>query len=928
MADVTPTARFRFWLWLIHLIGVLVPRRLRTDWRQEWQAELQYREMQLAEWDKLNWRSKLDLLWRSLGAFRDALLLQPQRLEDDMFQDLRYGVRMLLKHRAITLVALMSLALGIGANTALFSVVDAVLLKPLPVKAPEQLVLLSWHSGPNHAAGSVNGYIRRVDNGQVVSSAFSYLTYQQFRAQQQVLAEVFAFEPIEQLNVQVNEQAEIASGQLVSGGYYSGLGVNALLGRAITDADEMTDVAPVAVLSHQYWQRRFAGDASIIGRTINVNNTLCTIIGITPPEFFGALQIGQSPDVTLPLSLWQQIRQSQGNNSQQPWYWFLRVMGRMKPGVKHEQVGASLESIMQQTAMESWDSFPPDRKAARRDQGPRDLPRLSVESGSQGLNELRSQYTQPLQILWFVVGLVLLIACANVANLLLARAAVRQRELAVRLALGASRIRLVRQLMTESLLLSLLGGVLGMLFGWWAKDFLVQWNPWGNSTSAIEITLDLRLLGFTLLVSLLTGMVFGIAPAWRATRVNLSSTLKDEARSQSSGSRARLSQALIVAQVAMSVVLLIGAGLFVRTLRNLNRVDVGFNSDNLLLFRVDPRLNNYKNEQLAPLYEQMIEGLQNLPGVRSVTMSRHPLLSGSSAQMGVYAQGQPKLAGSGTVAYVHIVRSNFFETMEMPLLLGRALTPQDDKSAPKVIVINQTMARQLFKDDNPIGKLLDFENPAIGGNFEIVGVVSDARYTRLQQDNPPTVYTPYLQQTSLSQMNFEVRTAGDPLAMIPAIREAVRQVDKNLPLFDVKTQRRQIEESVSKERAFAQLTTFFGLLALLLASIGLYGVMAYSVAQRTREIGIRMALGAQKGDVLRLVVRQGMLLVMIGAGVGLLMAYNLTGVVASMLYGVTPNDPLTFAGVALLLLLVALLACSLPARRAAKVDPMIALRHD
>jgi predicted permease len=920
-----------FWRWLIRFIGLIVPRRLRADWRQEWEAEFRYREALLSEWDRLDWRNKLDLLRRSLGAFWDALLLQPKRWEDEMFQDLRYGVRMLRTHRAVTLVAVLSLALGIGANTALFSVVDAVLLKKLPVKDPEQLVLFSWRSGPNRVMGGVSGFMRREDNGQFVSSSFSYLTYQQFRAQTNTLTEVFAFEPIQQLNVLAGEQAEIATGQLVSGGYYSGLGVQALLGRTITDAEDKAEAASVAVLSHRYWQRKFGGDPAIVGKTIHVNNAVYTIIGVTPPEFLGTLQVGESPDVTLPLASYAQIRPGDKDTWQQPRHWFLRVMGRIKPGLSYEQVRASLEGALQHAGRASWDSVPPESKANRPDKGPRDLPTLVVESGSRGLNELRRSYQQPLRVLWFVVGLVLLIACANVANLLLARAAVRQKELAVRLALGASRLRLIRQLLTESLLLSLLGGALGVWFGWWAKDFLLQWNPFGNTPPAIALKLDLRVLGFTLLVSLLTGIIFGLAPALQATRVNLNSTLKDEARGQSSGSRARLSQALIVAQVAMSVVLLIGAGLFVRTLHNLNNVDVGFNRENLLLFRLDPRLNNYRNEQMAPLYEQIIERLQAVPGVRSATLSRHPLLSGSFARMGVSVQGHAKLGGPGgndVVAHVHIVRSNFFETMEMPLLLGRALSPQDNKNAPKAIVINQALARQLFKDDNPLGRRLDFENPAIGGGFEVVGVVADARYTKLNQDNPPTVYTPYLQQPVLLQMNFEVRTAGDPLPLIPAIREAVRQVDKNLPLFDVKTQSRQIEESVTRERAFARLTACFGLLALLLASIGLYGVMAYGVAQRTREIGIRLALGAQRSDVLRLVLKQGAVVTLTGVVIGIAAAIALSRSLASFLYEVKPTDALTYLAVALLLGGVALLACYLPARKATKVDPLLALRHE
>jgi predicted permease len=583
--------------------------------------------------------------------------------------------------------------------------------------------------------------------------------------------------------------------------------------------------------------------------------------------------------------------------------------------------------VLQQTALESWNVIPAAQKARRGNQGALDLPVLVVEPGGQGLNETRREYTRPLQILWSVVGLVLLIACANVANLLLARAAGRQKEMAVRLATGASRFRLLQQLLTESLLLSLLGGALGILFGAWAKDFLLSWNPLGDAAvSGIAPQLDWRVLSFTLGVSLLTSLLFGLAPALRSTRVDLHAALKDEARS--TGTRARLSKALLVAQVAMSVVLLIGAGLFVRTLRNLYSLEIGFNQENLSLFRVDPRLNNHYNEQLAALYEQMIERLRAVPGVRSATLSRHPLLSGSSARVGVYPQGQARFGGETDVSYLQLVRANFFETMEMPLLAGRALTAQDDGRAPKVAVVNQAFARQFFKGGDPLGKRFDFEAPQLGTNVEIVGVVLDARYTGLRQDNPPTVYAPYLQQASLSQMNFEVRTAGDPLALLPAIRAAMRQVDSKLPLFDVKTQRRQIEESITRERAFAKLTAFFGLLALLLAGIGLYGVMAYAVSQRTREIGIRLALGAQAGEALRMVLRQGMALVLSGTLVGLIAAYNATKIVASMLYGVTPNDALTFAGVAVLLLVVALLACWIPARRATQVDPMIALRCD
>ncbi|HZS04062.1 MAG TPA: ABC transporter permease [Blastocatellia bacterium] len=911
-------------LWLIRLVSLIVPRRFRREWHREWEAELRHRESLLSEWRRLNLLARIDLFRRSPGSFRDALVLQPQRLEDEMFQDLRYGLRMLRTSRGLTSVAVLSLALGIGANTALFSLVDAVMLKRLPVRNPEQLVLFNWLSGQKRMAGRIDGTVNTdAGTGLSTSTSFSYQAFEQFRAHNQTLSDVFAFAPVYQLNVNAGSQAEIAFGQLVSGGYYTGLGVPAIVGRTITDEDDRATADPVAVISHRCWQRRFGLDPGVVGRTVTVNNAAFTIIGVTPPEFFGALQIGDSPDFSIPLAMEPRLRPGGGSNLNEPWCWWLRIMGRLKPGVSIGQVSAGLEGIFQQSAREGWQALP-DR--AGRAEGPRDTPRLRVESGSRGLTEVREAYSQPLAILMVVVGLVLMIACANVANLLLARSAARQKEIAVRLAMGASRFRLVRQLLTESLLLSVAGGALGVLLAYQGKDLLLVWHPWSSEPLALDLKLDLRVLGFTVAVSLLTGILFGLAPALRATQVDLTPALKDSARNPS-GVRSLTSRSLVVAQVAMSLVLLAGAGLFVRTLRNLQSIDLGFNRENLLLFRVDPRLNNYQDEQIANLYERMIERIEATPGVRSATISRHPLLSGSAARDGIFLPGQPSQSGEQNAVYIHRVRANFFETMEMPLLSGRSLSPRDDKRAPRVAVVNQTLARKFFPNDNPVGKRFGFSKAGGSGEIEIVGVVRDAKYTRLRQDNPPTVYIPYLQE-SLSQMNFEVRTTGDPVALVPAVREAVRQVDGNLPLFDVKTQSEQIEKSLAQEYLFARLTAFFGLVALALASVGLYGVMAYSVARRTREIGIRMALGARKFDVLKLIVSQGMLLVVIGAVIGLAAALALTRVLSSMLFGVGATDPLTFAGVVALLAVVAFVACLVPARRAAKTDPMAALRYE
>jgi predicted permease len=859
-----------------------------------------------------------------------------------LWQDLRYGARMLLKQKGLTAIAVLSLALGIGANTALFSVVDAMLLKKLPVKEPDRLALFGARSPRDFSPGSYSGNSSRDPvTGERVMTSFPYQSYVRFREQPGLLSDVFAFGGVS-LNVSADGQADVASGQAVSGNYYAGLSVQAMIGRTITDEDDKASASPVAVLSYRYWQRRFSGDPGVIGKQINLNNVAFTVIGVTPPGFDGTGQAGSTRDVTIPIA-WepQMYVDRERSNMNGAGVWWLLIIGRLKPGATIEQARAQLEGVFHQSVVEHRTA----RQTQAQAQGgnpikalePKDLPRLTMVSGSQGEMNTRQYYAPSLYMLLGVVGLVLLIACANVANLLLARAAARRKEIGVRLALGASRRRLVRQLLTESVMLAGLGGALGILFALWIKDGLLAVSDWGPK--ALEPRLDWRVLGFTLALSMLTGIVFGIVPAWRATKVDLAPSLKDNARGSSAASRSLLSRGLVVTQVALSLLLLIGAGLFLRTLLNLQRVEPGFDTRNLLLFGVQPGLIGYKDEKLTQLYQQMAERIEAVPGAQAVTFSRMTLLAHGSSSRGVFlraalsvppdSEGRIKPSGDG---YVHHVRENFLEAMGIPLLAGRSLKPQDDAKAPKVVVVNKTFADKYFPDENPIGKRFTFDtkNP---DEIEIVGLARDAKYTRQRDEIPPTVYIPWRQDLrAMAGVTFEVRTAGDPNTAVAAVRQAVREVDGNLPLNNVKTQVEQAEETLRMERLFAKLLSLFGLLAQQLASIGLYGVMAYSVSQRTNEIGIRMALGADQRDVLKMVLRQGMALTIIGVVLGLAGAYVLTKYLESkmnlnnMLFGVKVSDPLTYGVIAAFLTLVALFACFIPARRATKVDPMVALR--
>jgi predicted permease len=853
-----------------------------------------------------------------------------------LWQDLRYGWRMMRKAPGFTAIAVLSLALGIGANTALFSLVDAVLLKTLPVKEPGRLVLFNWQAGQafrtNGTRGTfVGGYPPGMRGGSSFPShIFEKLRQEQSQDPNSPLSDLFAFAWLRELNVLVDGQAEVAGGQVVSGNYFAGLGVPPLLGRMITDADDDVSATPVAVLSYRYWQERFGADPTVIGKQIHINQMAFTIVGVTPPAFNGALQVDQRPAVSVPLAFQPAVERERPMIDRPGKYgaWWLNLMGRLNPTATAEQARASLDGAFQSLALER---MPPPRKeneAAQIDA--QDYPHLLGLTGSRGMWEMRSVYAPTLYLLLGVVGLVLLIACANVANLLLARAALRASEITVRLAVGAGRWRLIRQLLTESMLLAALGGAGGVLFALWGKDALVALNGRQGDflPAGIDASLSWRVLGFTTGVSLLTGLLFGLAPAWRATRLDLTTALKESNRSLSGVARSRLSKALVIAQVAMSLLLLVGAGLFIRTLRNLEQVEVGFNQENLLVFTLRPAANGYQDERLVQLYEQMFARLEAIPGVRSATFAFVPLIAHDIDREPLILPGETAQSATEHLTNKQTVRENYFATMEIPLLRGRGFSEQDNQSAPKVAIISELLAQKFFPNQDPIGQRVGL-NAKTAGQIEIIGIARNIKYSSQREEDTPLIYIPWRQDTeNINQMTFALRAAGEPTALVTAIRQAVHEVDNNLALIDIKTQVAQANETLTQERLFANLLSFFGALALLLAAIGLYGVMAYSVAQRTQEIGIRMALGAQTGNVLHLVIWQGMKLVLIGLAVGVLAAFALKQIIASQLYGVQATDPLTFALVGALLLIIALLACWIPARRATKVDPMVALRYE
>ncbi|MCI0485759.1 MAG: ABC transporter permease [Blastocatellia bacterium] len=898
----------RLHLRLIRLIGVIVPRRLRADWRQEWEAELRYREAMLEEWDRLDWRNKFDLLWRSLGAFRDALGLQPKRLEDEMFQDLRFGARMLLKHKGFTAVAVLTLALGIGANTAIFSVVNTLLLRSLPVEHPDRLVLLT----------SVNS------NGP--GYTFSYPLYKLLRDDGRSLTGLFAATDISKRRINAGgTETEFIRAQEVSGNFFSALGVSAAVGRTLTTEDDRADhPQPVVVISHNFWQRRFGADPAVVGKTITYDDAPATIVGVAPRGFFG-IQPGEHPDLWGPVQVvWKRLLRHEGRS-------FLHLIGRLPAGGNRAEVQAELDVIFQRHLADlQW-------AGAKWDESDRRLffeRKLELQPGAAGYTDLRRQFRRSLLLLMTAVALVLLIACANVASLLMARAAARQREFAVRNALGAGRLRLMRQLLTESLLLAALGGGLGLLLAQWGLHVILVFMQLEADPISFSVAPDARVLVFTLAVSALTGLLFGLVPALRSSRLDLASALKRTVGSVTGDpSRQRLNHALVVAQVALSLVLLIGAGLFVRTLEKLKATDAGFNSENVVVFNLD-FTRNLDNTRREALYKELLARLETMPGVRAAGMSSDFLLSQQCCNRAIIiAEGYAAGPGDELDCNMFEISPRFFETVGTPLLSGRGFGPQDERSvgssnpdAPRPAIINQAMALRYFGDANPLGRrFYDTYHPE--RKFEIVGVVKDVRYRSLREPSSPAFYLPFLRTRGI-EISFALRMTSDVGALTGSLRQVAREVDPSIQVRDVRSLTEVVNRVLHQERVLAQLGGFFSLFALALACLGLYGVLSFAVVQRTREIGVRIALGAQRKDVLSLVVSQGLKLALLGLALGLVAALAVTRFVESLLYGVTATDPAVFVGVSLLLLLVAMLACYLPARRATKVDPIVALRYE
>jgi predicted permease len=842
----------------------------------------------------------------------------------ELARDVRYSLRMMRNAPGFTLVAALSLAVGVGANTAMFTVADAVLLGTLQVAEPERLVLFEWEAGQTFRHSGAAGIAPPVPlpSGRKGRSLFHQRLFQAMR-RLGAPCDLFAFAELPAANIMVDGRTEVADGQYVSGNYFAALGVKAILGRTLVEQDDDPAAEPVAIISYQYWQSRLGGRPDMLGRRIVVNNVAFSIVGVAPPEYTGTLQVGSRPVVNVPIAFEPLVAAAGvGSVSSATGRWWLHVMGRLAAGATAQQARDSLNGAFQSLALEM---MPPPRRPGQSGQAARDdYPNLVVHSGRGGVSEMRRKYSLTIYPLFGAVGLVLIIACANVANMLLARSAVRRSEITVRLSLGAARGRLIRQLMVESVMLAILGGLLALGIAFWGKDAIGTLAADGLLPSTLRYELGWRVLGFTFLVCLVTALLFGLVPALRATAFDLASTLKQGQRT--SVSRSRLSWGLLVAEVAISMVLLLGAGLFLRTVRSLGAANVGYDESRLLVFSLAPEGLGYRGDGLERLYDQVFARLAGVPGALNATFMSTPLLSKVAWMAGVRLPGESGRSGLQLSTARQVVHENHFDTLAIPLLRGRRFVPQDRKGAPLVAIVSETFVRRFFPDQPGavIGQRIGLEG---GSDVEIVGVAGDARYGTLRAEMWPLVYTPWRQESSgLGRMFFAVRSASDPGALVGAIHQAVREVHAGLPVTDVGSQMEQARRAYASERLFAKLLTFFGALAALLAAVGLYAVMAYSVSQRTREIAVRMALGAQTSAVVRLIISKGLKIAAMGMILGGLGALALRKVIESRLYGVRGTDPLTFILAAGCLLVVTVMACWIPTRRATRVHPGVALR--
>jgi predicted permease len=820
---------------------------------------------------------------------------------EHLAQDLRYAARALRNAPGFTAVAVLSLALGIGANTAIFSLIDALILRRLPVQRPEQLFALTRSNLPASSLGS-----------------FNYPFYRELRQRGDLFSGVLC-ERTMTPSLAVRGNVERVSQDLVSGNYFDVLGLKPYAGRLLHSYDETAPGADrLVVLSYAYWKRRFDGDAGAIGTVITLNTTPMTVVGVSPPEFDG-LRAGLSPDVYVPITMWPWMFGDPSQVQSQRVDWFQFIVCRLKPGVAKGQAEAAVTAFYRNYTKENGPGAPLFLRAS-------DPLRLSLIPAATGLRSRAANAAAQLYVLMTVVGLVLLAACVNLANLLLARTAARQREIAVRLSLGAARGRIIRQLLTESMLLAGMGGGAGIVCAYWGAQLLFRFLMAGQFGMSIHLSPDWRILSFTLGVSLATGVLSGLAPAVRSTRFELAPELKGET-ARLPGTRIVWRKALVSTQIALSLLLLIGAGLFLRSLANLRMVNIGFDSRNVLEIALDATLSGYKQDGARAFYRDVAERVSHLPGVLSTSYARNGLITGLSSPSGITLEGyQPKPGDPNP--YRNFVGPGYFATLRIPIIRGREFEPRDTKSSPHAAIVSESFARFYFGHDDPIGKRI---GPGAGrgpADFEIVGIARDSKYDGLREQTKLFWYIPYQQYSSIDNIILYVRTASDPLTQVDSIRRAIRSVNPNVPTFRVKTIDEQIDEYLATDRMIAAASTFFSFLAALLAAIGLYGVMTYAIVTRTREIGIRVALGARQSDVVRPVMGEVAATILAGVAVGVPCAIALGRFVASMLFGLKPADPIVLLAGCLFMTTVALIAGYLPARRAARIDPMIALRFD
>jgi putative ABC transport system permease protein len=874
MADASNKIRFRFWLWLIRAVGVIVPRRLRAGWRQEWEAELRYRETLLAEWDKLHWRNKLDLLWHSMGAFADALWLQPKRLEDEMFQDLRFGARMLLKKHGFTLIAVVTLALGIGANTAIFSVVNAVLLRSMPYQTANELVTIYSTDTQDENEGPI-----------------SPVTFLNLKNQNSVFSEMVALDNRGwAANLTGDGEPERLQGFKVTANIFHMLGVSPAQGRAFVSEEDRPGNNRVVVLSHALWQRRFGSDAGLIGRSINLNGLNYTVIGVMPADF----RFYYKTDLWTPMAFTPEDEKFEPN--------CLYVVARRKPSVSIQQARSEVDSLYRHQLNDPKSDARVNLKQLQ----------ASLTAGVQRM----------LWVLFAAVGFVLLIACANVTNLLLAHASVRHRELAIRAALGAGRLRIARQLLVESAILAVLGGACGLLVAHWGIRVLVGGLPeylaLTNSHFAL-LKLDARALGFTSALIFLTTIIFGLLPALQSSKVNLNETLKEGGRGENqSRGQSRLRSTLVVSEIALAMILLVGAGLAIKSFWRLSHVDPGFSTAGVLTARIDPTYKEF--DEVVGFYRQLLERVSAIPGVRHAS-----IINSLGSSWDFTIDEHPQIPKEQQPSASHNqVSGDYFRAMGIPLRAGRFFNDRDVKGAPLVALIDETLQRSQFPNENPIGKHVFFLN----ASREIVGVVGATKSYAMNEEISSRIYLPY-QQDNWWSMKLVVRAqAGDPLDLIPALRRELAALNPSLPIHSFKLLEDSVSEWSAADRFYTFLLAAFAALAALLASIGIYGVMSYAMTQRTHEIGVRMALGAQSRDVLKLLLKHGMLLALAGVALGLIASFWLARLMTKYLFEVNPTDLPTFVAITFLLAGVALLACYIPARRATKVDPLVALRNE